>query len=122
MIAENMSPKELRELADKKEKENKPTKTGFLKEDLYYFESDSSNGLSFFQTWGIFWLKTVEQMEYLKSLFSSRFKKVLPKGTQFLCYTIDGEDFWYDCINCGVEEMDNSWAEKYLENIKKYES
>lgn len=120
MDANLMSPEELRELANKKEEENNPVKVGFLKMDLYGFQSDSYESMSFKKSWGNFWLKTEKQKSATIEEFKSRFEKVLEKGAKFVCYMIDGEESWFDDEGYGVENMDNKWANKYLENIQDW--
>lgn len=119
MDIDSMTPQQLRELADKKEKddENKIIKVGYLKMDLYSFESDHYSKILFAEDWGDFWLKTNEEMLAIIESFKEKFKLVLPKGSKFVCYHYDDQDFWFDDENVGVEQVDNNWAEKYLENI-----
>lgn len=117
MDANCLSPKELRELADKKEAENKVAKVGYLKCDLYNFNSDASwNGICFKKSTD-FWLYTEKTKDKIIKEFIDRFSMVLPKGAKFVCFVIDGEDQWFDDVNYGVEGMDAKWAEKWLENI-----
>lgn len=112
-----MTPKELRDLADKIERENIVVKKGYLKMDLYNFHSDSYHCLSFKESWGDFWLYNKKQKEDFIQDFISRFDLVLPEGTEFVCYLVDGKETWYDNIKYGVEEVDEKWAKKYLRDI-----
>lgn len=112
----SMSPQELRKLADKKEQENVVRKVGYLKCDLYNFQSDRNGSINFSASWGSFWLKTKEEKDDLIREFKSRFEKVLKKGTKFVCFITDGEECWFDDENYGVESMTTAWAAEWLEN------
>lgn len=118
-MSHQMTPDELRDLADAIEQESIVRKVGYLKEDLYNFSSDDSSGICFHQEWGDFWLKTKSERDALIAKFSSNFKKVLDKGTKFNCYFVDGKELWYDSVNYGVEEMSKEWAEKWLVDIQE---
>jgi hypothetical protein len=60
MNVEQMTPQELRALADKKEQEDKVVRIGYLKCDLYNFEGneDCRSGVRFYIPWGKFWLQS----------------------------------------------------------------
>lgn len=120
MNANDMTPAQLRELADKKEKESKPIKKGKLKFDLYnqkYVFIDVSDTS--------FWLYSTEEVQSKIDEFvekaKSNFKLVLKKDTEFVCYLRDGQECWYDNVNYGIEEMNEEFASKYLTDIKKVE-
>lgn len=119
MNINSLSPKELRELADKKELEDRVVKIGYLKEDLYDFHSNGNgNGIVFRRNWAkLCWLNTKKEKENIIKDFKSRFELVLPAGTKFVCFLYEGREEWYDDVNYGLEGMDAAWAEKYLEKI-----
>ncbi len=117
MDINSLTPQQLRDLADKKEVENRVVKSGYLKTDLYNFDSNSIDGLFFTKSWGDFWLKSNDEKLRLIQEFDSRFKKVLDKGTKFICFNRDGKEHWSDNINYGLDGLSGEWAEKYLENI-----
>lgn len=119
MNANQMTPKELRELANKKEKEDKPIKFGYLKCDLYAFQSTVGyNGIHFYKMKNVEFLQSKEQKDELIKEFASRFIKVVSKGDRFECYLDDNIETWWSEFG-DVESMDSEWAEKYLENITK---
>jgi hypothetical protein len=111
-----MTPQELRDLADQIEEEGKIRKKGYLKFDLYKFESDHHGGMIFEKDWGPFWLSTKEEKEKTIEQFKNRFSLLLKEGTEFFCYIVDGKEEWYD-ENCEVECVDKVWADKYLRDI-----
>lgn len=117
--ANNMTPTELRKLADQKEEENKVIKEGFLKEDLYSFSNSYAGdaGLSFRKT-DEDWLSRRVDRDRIIQEFINSFELVLPKGTRFVAFRYNGTIHWFDDINYGVEEADEDWAEKHLENIR----
>ncbi len=112
-----MTPQELRDLADKMEEEAKIRKKGYLKFDLYNFDSDRGHGMVYERDWGSFWLLTKGEQEKIIEDFKNRFSLVLKKGSEFVCYIVDGEEEWYDNLNYGVEAVDKVWADKYLIDI-----
>lgn len=119
MNTHNMTPAQLRALADQIEQENhRPTYVGYLKHDLY---ECSHSGKLLIETPDEFWLFTKKQKdsflnkEMLK--LKESFNIALKKGTKFNCYYIDGAYLWYDGLNYGVEDMMDDWAQEHLENI-----
>lgn len=118
MDANDMTPSQLRELANKKEREAKPFKTGKLKFDLYqkiYYSINLPNEE--------FWLYSTEEVqkqidEFMKKV-KENFDLVLKKDTEFVCLLIEGKECWFDNVNYGVESMNEEWASKYLTDIKK---
>lgn len=101
---EEMTPQELRELADKKEEDKyKPVKQAELKHDLYYVKENMACD----------WLVTSERKD---EIINDMFTLVL-KGTEFECYTIDGIDNWYDIDGFDIDKPAD-WVEEHLENIR----
>ncbi len=99
----------------KKAEENMPIKEGFLKEDLYEYVNDDDwmDNIPF-------WLYTIKEKNKAIKEVSNSFKKVLKKGTRFVCFLDKGAESWYDDPAIfGVEDMDEKWAKLYLENIRK---
>lgn len=120
MNIHNMTPAQLRALADQKEQENhQPTHVGYLKHDLYESHFDENVNL----TCGLkgFWLYNQREMEMARRKLSKKikesFKLVLHAGTRFDRYFIDGCAAWTDSENFGVQEMCDDWAHEYLEGI-----
>lgn len=99
--------------------EDKIRKKGYLKHDLYNFNTDHYQGMVFRKPWGSFWLLTKEQQDKLIEEFKSRFSLVLKEGAEFVCYIVDGKEEWYDNENYGVEGVDETWAAEYLRGITK---
>jgi len=106
--AYNMSPAELRELADNIEKAGKPIKKAKLKHDLYEFvnpdryqskdddfcfdidEASVGFGLEKF-------FLTKEETEKIQNEFKKCFKILCEKGAEFYCHKeIDGTKTWVD--------------------------
>jgi hypothetical protein len=115
--ANQMTPEELRALADQKEEGEKPIKTGELKHDLYCFDS---NAVKYHMNNMEYWMVTKEEVD----LFIATVEKLccsldLKKGAKFICFLEDGGESWYDDVNYGVEGVGADWAEKHLTNIKK---
>jgi len=106
-----MTPAELRLLADKKEKESKVIKTAFLKHDLYNFDPDKVELLPQ-------WYITKEQIEAQMSNIKMGISLILPKGTEFECYLVNGKESWFDTANYGIEDMPEDWAKQNLENFQ----
>lgn len=119
MDANSMTPQQLRKLADEKEENSKPIKEGFLKEDLYSFDGDSSNYNAYFIKHRDFWLYSKKTKDEIIKDFASKFALVLKAGTKFVCFLDKGKETWFDDVNYGVESMSEEWAEKYLVNIQK---
>lgn len=113
---DQMTPDELRALANQKEKEdsNKIVKVGYLKEDLYHFIKtgllDVLNRTD--------WFLSKNKVEKIFLEIKSHFEIILKAGSKFDCYLEEGEESWYDSSNAGVECMSAKWATKYLENIE----
>lgn len=108
--ADEMTPEELRRLADEKEFEEqyKVVKTGILKHDLYYIDEDpikvSTNGVG---------VVTKERWdEILKNLLKT--EPCLEKGDTFECYLEDGEEYWHD-EDGYVEGESAEWAKEHLD-------
>ena len=111
MNIENMTPEQLRKLADSIEEEqnNKVVKIGYLKHDLYI---NYSVRLPENHTF-IYTKKTFDKfIDKIKNEFD-----ILKKGTKFICFF--GEDGWFDNINYGLECLDDKWAEENLERIEE---
>lgn len=107
--ADEMTPKELRDLAREKEKlAAKPFQEGYLKHDLY--ESDIYPDED-----GLYTKDDIQ--EYFDS-----FEIVLPKGTRFVCRmvtdnSIEDVEVWYDADEKKYEFV-GDWPLYHLENIK----
>ena len=104
----------------KLEDEDKPTKEGFLKFDLYTAPRDNYEVSD-----QVIWhgpmippdplvSKTVR--DSVIEAFKDHCYLALEKGCRFIYFINDG---WYDCGNYGLEGMGDEWAEDHLENIKK---
>lgn len=107
--AEKMSPSELRALARKKEQElmEKPTKEGFLKEDLYQYIPPLGVGNFLGKT-------EKENIEKTTVLF----RKVCDKGTRFVLH--DYSVYWEsDEPGQIFFRADNVLIAGLLENIKE---
>ncbi len=108
-----MTPKQLRELADKLEAENSGVvKTAKLANDLYQV---SIQGLTpYIRGW--LFKKDVDNFldECKKSV-----ELVLKKDTPFICFIEGGEESWYDDVGYGIEMVDSKWAAKNLYDIKE---
>ena len=128
MDANQMTPDELRALADEKEEQSKPIKKATLKHDLYRFDSDSgfpygTIRLAIPEKFKHHWLYTKEErdeiLENFKSQINDCFKHTLDNGTEFLCFKYDGKEQWEDADFGEIEGADNNWAKTHLTNIKK---
>lgn len=112
MDIDKLSPKELRDLADKME-EPVLIKEGFLKKDLYQFTSET--GMPYYYNNDYDWIFDKQAMNNMISEFKERFENVLPKGTRFVCYRdYEGNEMWYDDIGYGLDNKDNEWAKENL--------
>jgi len=105
----------------KEQDENSPKKRGYLVKDLYSYPCSDCDFTPIFESSEPFWLCDKNQIDKWKQEFDENFKKVLKKGAEFVCYIINNEEHWYDDENYGVEDMNASWAKKYLSNIKDIE-
>lgn len=120
-----MTSDQLRGYADKtgsegeNELEDKVKKRGYLKCDLYSFESDRVQRIAFEKSWGDFWLFTKNHQQKMIKEFEDKFSLVLKEGTEFVCYVVNGVEEWYDNVNYGVEGVSKEWAEKYLRDIEE---
>ncbi len=99
MNANSMTPSELRALADKKEKENKPLKVGYLKADLFVFKGIEriAGGATYLSP---------QAQNYVNALveeIKSKMTLELKAGTKFYYYYKDGYGVWYDDVNYGKE-------------------
>lgn len=108
---DQMTPSELRELANKKEKESKACRVGFLKHDLYYKAHLMTDDDVFEFEYGVM---TLSEVKKAIEDFKNKFELVLKKGTKFLSYMRNGEEYWFDCANHGLEDMSLKWANKHL--------
>lgn len=121
---DEMTPAELRKLADKKEElyPDKPVKEGFLKHDLYYCR----DGWDTFDPGEYaYWVMTKKVRDEAIKKFADSFGITLSRGTRFECYTdCDGDyEMWYDCggkrgRSLRVKEADGDWAKEHLEKIR----
>lgn len=116
MNVDKLSPKELRDLADKLE-EPVLIKEGFLKKDLYQFLSET--GMPYYYNNDYDWLFDKQAMKDMILDFTGRFEIVLHKGTRFVCYRdCEGNEDWYDDIGYGLDNKDNEWAKQNLCKIR----
>lgn len=107
MNAEDMTPEELRALANLKEQEQEQfriTKIGYLKCDLYTYVPQPER-----------WFCTLEEKE---EWCRDSFTLLYPKGSQFLCTIYEGEESWVYDKDPDGDDWDTLWAEKFLENIE----
>jgi len=111
--ADQMTPEELRELADQKEAEGKIVKKGVLKHDLY----ESFVGKQYYPIDFGHWLITEEQRNETIEDFKKELPLVLKKGTPFVGLNFENGISWFDDINYGCEDQSEEWANKNLENI-----
>ena len=56
--------------------------------------------------------------EMLKA-FDEALYVCVPKGSEFNCYNIKGQDLWYDDGEDYIHEMSNDWAKQNIIRIKK---
>lgn len=110
----DMTPEELRKLADEKEDElNSVIKEGILKHDIYHHGIERITPSQYLD-----WNFTKDEFDqFINNISNHMLKLMIPKETRFICYNDCGIEFWTDDINFGIE-ADNDWAEKHLENIK----
>jgi hypothetical protein len=110
MEAEYMTPQQLRELADKKEKESNIVATGRLKHDIFSWHAPykGSNTYTVAEQWYL-----EHEVKNIIKDFSDGFHTVLPAGTPFHCQIVDGEPNWFDDKGV-VEFMDDFWARENL--------
>jgi hypothetical protein len=113
-------------ILEKRRKENELNfkKTGILKHDVYGLPTNGYSQFAFdlrdiIEEHGLFVPKEVVLgiVEQIKDeLLSTEW--LIPSGTKFESYMIDGKELWYD-QNEDVCDMDSTWASKNLKNIKK---
>ena len=94
--------------------ENTPQRYGYLKKDMY-------TGFDFGYRGSYLNLPvpSIVSREKLQKLLIEKLDTLIlvPKGTKFAQYEIDGEKLWFDNENIGVESKHQDWANKHLENI-----
>lgn len=133
---EEMTPQELRDIADKKEREahfnaidanikvlsdkREPIKQGFLKHDMYKVIDNNITvhdaGLKECRS-NDFELVTSECKQKIVDLFDEQFKLALPHGTRFVCFIEHEQERWYDQGSGYVKGGSIYWAEQHLENF-----
>lgn len=113
---ESLSIDELKEVIAHKEQELNVVKEGFLKENLYIFRSKHARKPNFAVDPDFL---TGDEMEKLIHEFKDQFELAVKKGTRFVAYWYYDSLMWYDDIGYGIEEKEDHWAEKYLENIRE---
>lgn len=127
MDANQMTPDELRALADEKEEQSKPIKKATLKHDLYRFDSDSgfpygTVRLAIPEKFKNHWLYTKEErdeiLQFFKSQIEENFILTLEKDAKFLCFSYEGTEQWED-VEFNEVEADDNWAKTHLANIKR---
>jgi hypothetical protein len=101
---------------------NKPQKVGYLKMDLFSYDTDfgsGGNGLAFYrESDNGLWLCDKEVMKTWVRQFKEHFKLEIPKGIKFVCFIDkDGKESWFDDENYGMEDRSRGWAETFLEKI-----
>ena len=112
--ANDLSPAELRALADKKEEEAKIRKVGILKHDLYDYPSVIGVGGLHYHRDDVGHLMTSTKKDEIINNFMRGFKLIAPRGTKFNCYLIDGEEYWEDDNGIGIETTDPEWVKNHL--------
>lgn len=116
--AEDMTPDELRALADQKEAgtKRKPVKRGVLKHDLYFIDSNAQRDID--ELFGSYTLTWDDMHTAIKDVTDHA--PVLCSGSEFLCYLVHGIEKWWDNedeVAQGIECEDSNWAEEHLEDI-----
>lgn len=109
----------IKKLREEKESD-KPYREAFLKHDLWTSDGFSRDfKIEIDIPRDISEEMTQEDVLMLTKLFQDSFKIILKKGERFVSSIYEGEELWdnYDS-NYGIEEKDNKWAEKHLENFK----
>jgi hypothetical protein len=118
-----LTKKEIQLILDhrKEEEEDLPKKQGFLKADLYEADSCIEIFTSLYYGVGSKAEIKLELNNLSKSIFEC--EPVLKKGAKFYYYGDNSRNGgWYDTDNYGIENADEDFAKKYLENISKYEA
>jgi len=105
----------------RKENELKFKKTGILKHDVYSLPTNGYSQFAFdlsdiIQEHGWFINREVV-LDIVEQIKDQLLSTVIPSGTKFESYMIDGKELWYD-QNEDVLDMDSNWASKNLINIK----
>ena len=90
---------------------------GYLKTDMRYLSS-GYNGGGCLEFSGWFMSEKRFKGEIDKFVAST---DIIPKGTKFVKIQFDHADegTWFDDIKYGIEDMDEAWAKKNLENIEE---
>lgn len=120
---EDMTPAELRKLADEKEQQeiNRIIKVGYAKEDIYSLPVEGSGRLTLTLDTP-YWFGTKDVVEELINNLRNESKVIIPKGHKFECFRGHcGEDVW-DSVNSELENMEDAFAKEFLENITVLES
>jgi hypothetical protein len=110
----SMTSAELRVLADKKEREEKASKIGFVREDIRILHYSSYN-LVFPNS-----ACTLLEFNKLTEDFIRRVKAnttLVPKGTKFYCDMNEGYESWSEETG-KIVGMDGTWALVYLDDLQ----
>lgn len=91
---------------------NKPTKIGYLKEDLYQFTDEMTPYPTDYHTY------TKDETNNLIQVFSKSFTVCLKKNSILDCYEDNGIESWYDRVDGSVDGASTPWATKHLTKIK----
>lgn len=105
-------------------KEDEVSKIGFLKHNLAYGWQLSEKVDRLINSINNFWVSEEElevMLSSLKKMFCKDEEECLwaPKGTKFIYLKFDGEYSWFDDEGIGIEDQDDEWAKKHLENIQE---
>lgn len=96
---------------------DKVVKFGFLKVDLYAQEQAFFKICDYNDDHASY-MGTTEDINALMEDVKNSFNLAISKGTKFTCTMLDGEEFWYDEVGYGLEDMPKKWADRYLENVQ----
>ena len=114
----DMTPDELREYANQKEKQEedgKAIKTAEAKYNLYYINKDNLKNIMDDISYD--WIISIDEIDSLLSQIKGEIELIISKGDDFECINEDG-DSWYDLTSGWVEGFDEEWAKIHLTNIK----
>jgi len=125
MDINNMTIEELEKEIEKRKLDtvyNKPIKEGFLKHDLYGFNSQytgqpTSFDINCYCDVDVYSMTKEEANDVIEN-FKAHIIPYIKKGVRFVCYRYNNRDWWYDDINYGLEQLGNIWAAKHLENVR----
>lgn len=115
--ATNMTPQQLRELADRMEEEQKPIKTGRAKQAIYAWDGCNLELPDKFRRDQSYFFESEksEIMHDLNKQVAESFCLIAAPGDLFYCYNFDGKELW---ANNEMEEGPE-WARKNLIDIQE---